>query len=73
VILGVLFLISEIIGLSQCKANGVAEFIVSGIPCLGGDEMRVRFEEVPNAINRAESERNAVEYGASHPRVMALR
>lgn len=29
-IFGGLFLISEIIGMSQCKANGVAEFIVSG-------------------------------------------
>lgn len=35
VILGVLFLISEYLGMSKCKANGVGEYIITGIPCFG--------------------------------------
>jgi hypothetical protein len=35
VIFGALFLISEYLGMSKCKANGVGEYIISGMPCFG--------------------------------------
>jgi hypothetical protein len=50
IFLGVLFLISEMLGASKCRANGVVDFMVHGLSCFGGNPVRVRFEEVREPV-----------------------
>jgi hypothetical protein len=50
ILLGGLFLISEVIGASKCQANGVVDFMVHGLSCFNGNPVRVRFEEVREPV-----------------------
>lgn len=34
IITGVLLIISELLGLSKCQANGIVDFVVSNLQCL---------------------------------------
>ena len=34
IITGVLFIISELLGLSKCQANGIVDFVISNLQCL---------------------------------------
>lgn len=55
IILGVLWIISELMGMSTCEYNGVIQFVISGCACLGGKkvyvDIGVREEEVIVTIN----------------------
>jgi len=42
-ILGVLFLISELLGASRCPSNGVIEYLIGGIECL--EKVRAELKE----------------------------
>ena len=58
VILGGLWIISELMGMSSCEYNGVIQFIISDCACLGGKkiyiDIGVRHEEAIITINGAE-------------------
>jgi hypothetical protein len=41
VIFAALFTISEVLGWSTCKSNGVFDFIITGIPCAPGGKIRI--------------------------------
>jgi hypothetical protein len=50
IFLGVMFLISEVLGASKCQANGVVAFMIHGLACFGGKSVRVRFESVREPV-----------------------
>ena len=55
VVLGLLWIVSELMGMSKCEYNGVIQFVISGCSCLGGKkiylDIEVRHDEAVVTVN----------------------